>query len=365
MKRIGYLGRFLVLGVGLVAVCVCGTALALPIIPEAITITDLNEYGVDVAATVHSGHSYHSAGFEPYRAFDINTATGWATAGGKAPPTIDNFLSICLTNGLAGGTASIHGFTWQNRAADADLVKSIEAKFYSDEFVTQVGSSGIVTGLTATATNITFAPVSNVRYVRFSVQDTGLGNPGAREIRFRGVLPVHTPITLFNFLGVGKNMAAEIYSFHSHYAGQSWGDVTNAFSGSSARQWAANTSSKTLPIEDWLSVDLTPGLSAAGLSGAKINGLAFQNRGAAADAATSFEIKFYSDEFVTQVGSSGVITGVPAAPTATNITFATVGNVKYLRFRLLGMAQTWGNAGAAHIQFTTEPIMRGTIIIVL
>jgi hypothetical protein len=262
---------------------------------------------------------------------------------------------------LAGGTASIHGFTWQNRDADGDLVKSLEAKFYSDEFVTQVGSSGIVTGLTAVATNITFAPVSNVRYVRFSVQDTGLANPGAKEIRFRGVLPVHTPITLFNFLGTGKNMGADIYSFHSHYAGQPWGDVTNAFSGSSALQWAANTSSKTLPIEDWLSVDLTPGLSAAGLSGAKINGLAFQNRGGAADAATSFEIKFYSDEFVTQVGSSGVITGVPAAPTATNITFATVMNVKYLRFRLLGMAQAWGNAGAAHIQFTTEP-KRGTLI---
>jgi hypothetical protein len=54
-----------------------------------------------------------------------------------------------------------------------------------------------------------------------------------------------------------------------------------------------------------------------------------------------------------------VITGIPH--TATNITFAAVSNVKYLRFRLLGMAQTWGNAGAAHTQFTTEP-KRGTLI---
>ena len=334
-----------------------------------ITVLDFNEKGVDIAAHVVSGPP-HWAGTpwgDVINAFDGNAGTTWAAlTSGDA--SVDDFLSICLTNGLGDGSVSIHGLSWQNRDSANDYAKVVQAKFYSDEFNTLVGTATL-SGMGAGPDVITFPPVAGVRYVRFSLleKNVSFGNCGAREIKLTGVIPVHLPITLYNLTESGTDLAAEVYSVHSWFNNLDGYAPGKAFDNNTGTAWATQGGKASLAggttVEDFISLCLTNGLAGTEAESVIVNGMMWDNRDGGADLVKSLEVKFYSDEFITEVGSSGIISGLGA--TATNISFDAVSNVRYLRVRNLDSGV--GNPGAQEIQFFGRLDLppAGTVILVL
>ncbi len=198
------LGALLTLAAVGITTLVLTPAQAAPIDTGPITLTDFFGAGEDLNAEIVDGHSIFNASgtWDAANAFDSNTGTEWATAGGTG--VIPQFLDLNLTGAPAGGV-TIDGFMWDNRGS-VDVVNEIDVTFYSDLFTTPVGSTGPL-GLTVGPDNFSIGPFDSVQSVRFSSTGGNAANPGAQEIQLFGSLPAAVPepasVAIWLFCGVG------------------------------------------------------------------------------------------------------------------------------------------------------------------